>query len=477
MNIAIFTIGTRDIAIDTADFQTVEKGKNTYLLLGDHELGIFQSEQDPSLHFFTEPRIAGEVLLPLMSDEIVRDALQMPILYLMLDHILDENTIDRIFIVYTDQEDGVLAKYRKRDTLFYAEVITSLLEDFPRLNTPKVALIKAGADITNVDSHYKLWATALDMNLLGAGQPDRVFLATQGGIDAINQTLTLRCIEYFGHRLTLIENNESDGVNELRFPSLFLNNLLHKRLEVAINEYHFTTLELVLEDPIAKAWATIGAALSELDLDRNGVKEAIILLRKVKHDSQLNSLHLDKLRKSHEWLMPLSLSYAKILHKRNALTDVAWRVYSTREVFLKQALYGYFGVYDDFRDGHELLAKIKKQYPALKLAKIGEPSNWQHVAEAFLRVAWPKASVKKLDDYLKRSLKVSGFRNELLHNLRTSKKESFANAIGEKGELFALGQALLTSEVFGIDSSIFAAFDLVQSQIKQAIGMEQMPLL
>jgi len=233
----VVTTGTRDVQLRyTAEYQVNNKlfeysvpggGKKSVgvtihqdhpgtLLLGSMRNGCLQLAKDYSL-------ISEHLLLPLI-EPAVRYVLEK------------DGNIDLLLFIVTNQEnENVHSRFIEKDTLNLPALAEKhLTESFPG-KIKSFDTYEVYERITDIDFWYERFeAEFKKYNLIEELQGQlKVWFMPQGGLDQVNQALTLRFIEHYPG-LSLIQIAEECEPRELEFPKKFLHNLTRaKALEMA----------------------------------------------------------------------------------------------------------------------------------------------------------------------------------------------------------------------------------------------------
>lgn len=243
-NILVITIGTRDVQLNVSklnsDILTWSEDFSQIFLKKESSYVIrtFRNSDFPETLVISQPRLDGEVIL--LSPEWEK-FLCFPIIEDTINFFYRAgNSLQFILIVVTNQAETI--PQRRTDTLFFGRIVKRFLENRFKIysNQPTVEILEIKQDVTNSDILYPFMEKAApNLFKLNPENIDKVYLLAQGGIDQINQALTLQLIRYFRHRLIQLQKAEHVDVQELIFPRLFLNDLSREQLIKHIADYNF----------------------------------------------------------------------------------------------------------------------------------------------------------------------------------------------------------------------------------------------
>lgn len=185
------------------------------------------------------PREGGEVIWK--NPEIFDPVLLFPMVGPVLEWFKNENAgqfPEKIIWVYTDQNTSVAPRFRNSDTLFFAKILDKwAIREYPGL---KGGFLPVTHDVKNVDVQYRTLGEEIK-KVLGKKwvEAEKVFVLPQGGIDGINQALTLQLIQLFKDRLVQLAKPESEVPALQDFPQLFLRDLAREKVLRHLELYDF----------------------------------------------------------------------------------------------------------------------------------------------------------------------------------------------------------------------------------------------
>ena len=171
------------------------------------------------------------------SYDLYKEILEFPLIEPLLAYFKKESkSFQEVWWVYTDQQKEV-EYFQSGDTLYYKQIIQKYFEsnyqDVIYKDYPITENVK------NIDAQYvDFYSKALA--LINNTEPiSNIFLLPQGGIDQINQALTLQLIQLFKDKVRVFQCAEKSEVVELMFPHLFLKDLTKKNRIKHLLDYDF----------------------------------------------------------------------------------------------------------------------------------------------------------------------------------------------------------------------------------------------
>ncbi|PJJ75601.1 hypothetical protein BXY57_1181 [Thermoflavifilum aggregans] len=229
--IFVITIGTRDVQIHQNDLESIKH------VIPD--IKTYVNMDDDNFHCFRNIRKSGEELLN--SYRFVNNLLKYP----MIDEFMDElknrlnNFSDFIgFLLYTDQQNSGIG-HQDEDTLYFKDILIEHLMEKYQLKRNQITSIPVAQDVANIDIQYNHFQNAFNNVFQNVASIEKVYIFPQGGIDQINQALTLRLIQQFRNKVTYFQKPKKQPLRELHFPQLFLTDLLKNILKDHLSKYGF----------------------------------------------------------------------------------------------------------------------------------------------------------------------------------------------------------------------------------------------
>jgi hypothetical protein len=251
-SILFITIGTRDVQL------LVEKCKIDFVLSTDAKTIMHQQNADVKLDVFTQkefpqyyqlvsPRYGGAYILDHFSE--FKSVINFPVIEPLV-HYLQENGIllSKIYLIATDQtEEKLLNPNFKevnftKDTFYTAQLVKQYLEHALKINAKNILLEVVTKNVALIEQQYDAFAT-LHNSLPSQEEVDKLYLYPQGGIDQINQALTLRLIEQFKEKVIQFQSAEGQPLKELYFVRRFINTLNKQKLLALVESYAFEQID------------------------------------------------------------------------------------------------------------------------------------------------------------------------------------------------------------------------------------------
>ncbi|MCL6524696.1 MAG: hypothetical protein K6T34_08525 [Thermoflavifilum sp.] len=316
--------------VGASDLQVYEPHKTFF---ENRNIKLHKNRNLQDYYIFEHPRDVGEQILG--NYEAFKDYIEYPIIRKAIGYIIKDlnQKISRIIFITTDQDDD---NFRKRDTLYFGEILKKLIhkEYGTHIN---IEAIKVKQNIIYYDSMYEFFGGKGAERLRSIIKENNfVYLLPQGGIDAINTTLMLRCIEWFHPNITQLSVNENGIVSPLNFPNLFMNNIEKQKILHLLKQFDYTSLlNFTVSD---KFRILLEYIIAELELDTKLAQDRAQHLITLDWENR-NKLH-DLLNKFSpiQWLY--IATFIKI--KQNHYSDALFRLFALFELFLNEKVSEYF---------------------------------------------------------------------------------------------------------------------------------------
>jgi hypothetical protein len=274
MNIAVLTIGKRDIAFD---------GKN----IND---GV--EENFPELKDNFSVRTWGKYLYD--NYDQCKDKLKMPIIMPFLKYLSQiEVELDKIAIVVTDQSENVPKFYRGNDTIFFAEIIKKLLME--RKICKEYKIIKIKNNVADMDSVYEEFKRHITSNRFFTSIPPdtNFYILTSGGIPVIVYSLLLNLIVKYRENVHQYRVDEESGnVIPIGFNKSFLREFEKNTILSLLERYLFASIKKLSSDEFIKLLAEY--AYKRLSFDFTGAAKTIDeILEKSEYRNLIRDINSD----------------------------------------------------------------------------------------------------------------------------------------------------------------------------------------
>jgi hypothetical protein len=229
MNLAIMTIGNRDVDLSIECLEEKKKGCRSF----------------------------GNYILVNYSK--FKDKVNLPIIEPMLRSFERKNiTLDIVYLIATNQENN---DYHKFDTISFAKVIK---KDFERQKI-STKIIELKEDVNNFNKNYSFFKTRLEQ--ISRKEFDKVFILPVGGMPNINTPLLFASILVFEEKIEQYYTTKEKDAIPVPFNKKFLWEIEQKKLCHPINNYLFSTVSDISSDSFVKRIAKIGYDVSIFDID------------------------------------------------------------------------------------------------------------------------------------------------------------------------------------------------------------------
>ena len=355
------TTGSRDVQLRQITEDQWNTGVFEYSVPegGKRSVGVMPHIDHPGILLLSSMRNG---CLQLAQDySLIREHLVMPLIEPAVKYVLENaGDIDLLLFVVTNQEkESVKEWFRAKDTVNLPVLAEKYLsEKFPG-RIAAFDTYKVDEKATDIDFWYDRFKDDFRKKILieeSQGEAE-VWFMPQGGLDQVNQALTLRFIEHWPD-LRLLQVAEDSKPRLLEFPGKFLRNVTRaKAIEMAKYFRFNQVLDLNISgDKRIKLLAEAGDCLRRLDfmeLVNNSQKEPYVsgkkeipLLRKVFYEyvETLNAGKINKLlylsakisavsRNTDEFLWRLSALGEQLL-KPMIISWIGWNLYNEEEPFL-----------------------------------------------------------------------------------------------------------------------------------------------
>ncbi len=481
-NILIITIGSREVQIPAnlplhlplqfvAEEIETAKGKEIRkkMLWEDKQIPLFVSPVFPDFYTLT-PRTAGKIIAE--AFEVFAPYLVLPMVQPVVDYIKANNiVINRIILVFTDQEKELKEKKIKpfhynNDTLYFAEIAEMILQKDAYFAHTDFDSYGVFEQVNSYHAQYELFAKAKD-TLVDDPEIEKVYLLPQGGIDSINQSLTLRLIEIYKDKFVQLQKSEDVEVIASEFPAKFLNTLNRQKLQKHLEDYAFQLIDISLISD-KQVLNLCQYATKRLSLKHDRLREHVSFLKK---KGIIFPLPTDEKTK----IIDMYCS-AKISGIQKNWGDFLGRMFSFSENFMKLFLHPYLpniGGYWKHNNGEnrEWVQALNRLQPDLaeKLRnskiKIDNPNR-----KAYLKIykIRERESTNK-QDIIKICIaleSLANLRNGFIHSLRAVEEDDIENALSN----YQFSRETLCAKIDDVLELVgLGIFDEIKTQIEALI--------
>lgn len=274
MRLAFVTLGARDVQVFRQDVEACE-APFRFIQDSDRRKGIWlyhQQENLQELHLEIDRELDTYVLggVRKESEKLTTDAfgpfrkyVQLPLLQPFLVHMEQEEQLPFywIYLVVTDQEEA-----HPKDTLHIATLAADYIHTqygFPFERILKLPIVK---NAYLLDRSYMTFGHLFDKVKLE--EAERIDLFLQGGIDAINTALLLRCLESTAD-IYYYRKPMGGQVEEDQFPTHFRERAFRSQLlRLCQTGNYVAARSLVEKKHPLRPYIAFFAALNELDWER-----------------------------------------------------------------------------------------------------------------------------------------------------------------------------------------------------------------
>jgi len=487
-NYLVITLGTREIQL-VRDALLPNGFEHSTEVSNNRTLSWVKPVEQPHLRvsarynrefpdvYTLSPRTDGQTILK--NWPLFRPIIDWPLIRPALTYLKDKEVrLDVIMLVFTDQEEAFqsgLVKKRENvdnDTSHFAEIIERLIREDQYFDTAEVDHFGRYNAVTDIGVQYDEFARIKE-DLLYSDDVRAVYLFPQGGIDQINQALTLRLIETFRDKVIQLQAAEGQGVQELTFPRRFINSLQKEPVKKHLNDYDFAYIDKTLySDKTVTHLAQYAA--KRLSLQHNQVKNHTDILLK---DDRLASLH-DEFKRDinteQQKLIDLYLSakisthqqsWLEFLHKLYTINENLFRIEAEKLVGRTANYYDRdLGPYDSNQPWIDKLNRTDSQiipYFTQKGVRLNNPNRW--ACQALTEITHQNDGLLPLYQRIGEKFEeLTKLRNAVAHRLGTTSRLEIDKALGQAYQLNDLFSDL--DQIFNIAG--FGIYDTIRDEIR-----------
>ncbi|MBS1744809.1 MAG: hypothetical protein JST21_01425 [Bacteroidetes bacterium] len=344
MNHLIITTGNSDIQFYRPDIEQqknislIKEDDKLYVSIDGDKINIVQNRFQKDWLLLASCRKDGDLLKKHFAS--FEKIIHLPLIQPTLDYLKQyEILFSKVSIVYTDQKDE---KFRKNDTLFIKDIIElKLKEQYPNIEVDFLGIEK----VTDIDALYPIMYAKVRVWRNHLAENAQVYLADQGGIDQINQSLRLQLLQAFKTRIHILQKAEAADTKELQFPQLFLKDLARQNIIKHVNDYEFNKVDDTLQP---ENWvirlSEYAARRLELQYEKiYQVAEQANAILKKENRLELPKWNWKKMRSENRLdtnkiiIRDLYLA-AKIQFKNARYNEFIWRMFTIYENFLREPI-------------------------------------------------------------------------------------------------------------------------------------------
>jgi hypothetical protein len=272
---------------------------------------------------------------------------------------------------------------------------------------------------------------------------DKVFILNQGGIDAINTALLLKCIEYNASTIQLSKPEGIDAALPQNFPAKFVNNTNKQKVLHSIDYFNYQAVIDLDYNEVVNLLAKY--AYSRLILDLDSARLQLVRLYETDtsnrsfythHLAQIKNDKLDERIKDY-WCS------IKIAWLQGNFSDFLVRNFTLAEVLLKPLIESelkgkvIFNVQKDHQEWKKLISTDTQLLEFLQQFKInGQALNWSYPNRAaymaifdYFAESFPQKTIESIKNLYKILEPLINLRNRVAHSLDSVNNESIVNTL------------------------------------------------
>jgi hypothetical protein len=245
---AVITLGTRDVQLDKESLkQSGLQLQNLHdkLLVVSGEISCEVREAGPRQDqpaqegrlSLVKPREAGKVIWE--HYEKFRKVICLPILDNFLKKIAQDEASWTLVFIYTDQ--GEESPHSINDTVYFKDIACRFIQDAYPIRDPAFKEISIQQRPADIDYQYQRFDEIFSKSPYSdlIKKSEKVWLLPQGGLDQVNQALTLQLILHARNKLHLFQQPENQNLREIAFASHFLSSLNREIILDKAKRYDF----------------------------------------------------------------------------------------------------------------------------------------------------------------------------------------------------------------------------------------------
>jgi len=497
--ILILTIGTSDVQVEASLLQpsgfalhpediTKEEKRIVNSLLTPEVFHVKNNRNNQDSFLICRPREDGIIML--RNYQYIKSILSFPLIEpVLLKLVINNNPPNKILLIYTDQPEPPVTSERhfQNDTLFFKDLLELRIRELlPGLKPNDIISYKISDHITDIDFHYSNFEKET-ANFMPVEDDElkQVFLLAQGGIDQINQAVTLQLIRRYGNKLKLYQKAEEGEPVLLRFPRLFLNDLNKEKINKHLEDYDFGLIADLTFNKKVKLISEY--AYYRLSLKYDELNPIVNKLKK-ETDHEIYQRLVFNHNDNREYLRDIYLQ-AKINLLQKQFADFLWRVFTFSENLFKSLLYQQIGSVDEFYQKKNIspnqpwldyLTKLDNRLPGYlekKHVNLANPNRktFFYIFKFFIEnkgnpLKIPNNDLILYNTVFRKLEDLSGERNNIAHYLRPASISQIEKILNQStpqnyniSKLQADIDQILEIETFGI-------YDKIRHFIRSEIG-------
>jgi hypothetical protein len=511
-NIFIVTLGTRDIQFLLKDIDGngfIKEANNIVSKMNpDVQIAIATNTNYPDYIFPSKPRIAGEIIVK--NYNLFESLIQFPLISEAFKNIYNTSDnekpqIHEIIVVYTNQSDlnESNKKFSDNDTIYYKDILEKHLRSkFSNLQHCIFKNIAVEEKVKDIDHQYIEFGKKCKSLYEDKDNIKQIFLLAQGGIDQINNSLTLQLIQAFGHKVKLWQQAEADKPTELRFPFMFIQDLNKQKILKHLEDYDFGLISDLLNNTNKEQNNSLTIENADIILNLSTYASKKLNLDYHFDTSSINQKYIEK-NDTETKCRDLFLA-AKIYYHRKDYGNYLWRIFTLMENIYRfkcekilgdtEDLYNskYNNSYDENLKWIEVLKKVNGLYEYLqtktvnsnknnpKYLKLNNPNRktFKHIYNYLIanKYLTDSDSVKnKLNQVFNiTDSKLNALRNDIAHYLRPINIDIIDDALNNsnKKQIKNISCEYINSlldDIFVLRNNCFGIYDDIKDEIKRLL--------
>lgn len=488
-NIFAITFGTSDVqfnqdVVGRHGFIIAQNG-NIFVLKHREkniEISLRPNRDRQNYYLLSSPRIDGEKVYNHIADFL--PVIELPLTLPVIKQIRKtdpELIIDCWFLVDTNQDkEKVKEQHWKNDTLFVSRIFKAKLQYvFPDEKDEKFKFHTITEELTNIDKQYLDFRRKCPYIFdLKEEEINQIFLLPQGGIDQINQALTLQLIQAYKTKVKQWQQAEDKEPKELFFVQNFLNDLNKQKIIKHLEDYDFGLIAnsgfFSSADEIFKLSEF---AHSKLNLDYENLDKNCNYYEDDIPENKAKDLYL----------------HAKIYYKRGDFGNYLWRLFTLIENLYRIEVDKVFGntenLFNEIRNNPndnqwiKMIKKFEGLEDFLETRKMNNKKNiewktpnkfaYKYIFNFLIDKGFYQIDQKRKDNLnfiFNKCMPLLSKRNDIAHYLRPVTKEIIESSLPQKVTLDTLNQKW--DEIFNISKEKpFGVYDDIKDDIKNILNL------
>lgn len=349
-NFIIITLGTSDVQVKLDLIEGSDFEIDGFVLRHKHKkvppINLAPNRDRNDTRLLSQCRVDGEIIMKAGIDTYL-PVFDFPLTLPAIETIINkspEHKIHKWLFVYTNQEDP---KHRVRDTLYVRQILSRKIELAFGASSADFIDFAVTEKVPDIDHQYIQFALKCRQFLeTPENEVRQVILLAQGGIDQINQALTLQLTQAFKHKLRLYQKAEDQHPTHLEFPRLFLNDLNKQKINKHLDDYDFGAIDKNLSSN-KLVYHLAQYSSKRLNLQYDSVKVNTDIIEKGTL-SKLNNSQLSINDTSEYRLKDLYIA-TKIHYHQKKYSDFLWRLFTLGENLFKVQIEAVVGSVDHYR--------------------------------------------------------------------------------------------------------------------------------